>query len=65
LVEDDIFTIDDRVDIYALSTGTPLATGGTVVATNDHRATVAIPRTQMSAVVAELSRGGVAVVLSR
>ena len=65
VVEDDIFTIDDRVDIYALSTGTPLSTDGTVVAVNEHRATVAIRRNQMSAVVAELSRGGVAVVLSR
>jgi len=64
-VDDDIFAIDDRVDLYALSTGRVLSTGGSIVATNDHRATIAIGRTEMSAVVAELSRGGVAVVLSR
>lgn len=63
-VDDNIFAIKDRVDLHALSSGLPLSVDGTVVATSDGKATIAVGRAEMGGIVAELSRGGVAVVLS-
>ncbi len=63
-VDDDIFAINDRVDLHALSTGLPLSIDATIVAISDGRATVSVGRAEMSGIVSELSRGGVVVVLS-